>query len=131
MAVVSTDWIIWDVSEVSVSLYDIEPRSCGWELPGRILFSSILGFRLNLDELSLNVSELSDVSMSWNLTWLSAWIFDNLLESLSSLKFISSNLFVNSLNCPSSSDNLSKCIVRTTYPVPITITYIKFLKLIA
>ena len=47
VAVVSTDWICWDVSEVSESLYDIDPRSWGWELPGRILFSSILGFKLN------------------------------------------------------------------------------------
>ena len=47
-AVVSTDSICWDVSEVSVSLYEIDPRSCGWELPGNTLSVSIFGFEVSL-----------------------------------------------------------------------------------
>ena len=44
VAVVSIDWVCWVVSLEDESLYDIEPRSCGWELPGKILFSLSFDF---------------------------------------------------------------------------------------
>ena len=45
--------------------------------------------------------------MSWNLTWLSACTLESLLDNLSNLKFISSNLFVNAWNWLSISDNFN------------------------
>ena len=43
---------------------------------------------------------------------MSDWIFVTLLDSLSNLKFTSSNLLVNSLNWSSISFNFNKCFVR-------------------
>ena len=93
-------------------MYDIEPRSCGWELPGNISVSvSVFGFEDSCVVISL---ELIEDSISWNLIWLSAWIFDSLFDNLSNLKLISSNLLVNSRNWSSTSDNFNKCLVRTS-----------------
>ena len=90
------------------------PKSWGWELPGKILFSSTFGFEDNFVLLSSKLPEASEFSMSWNLIWLSAWIFDNLLDNLSNLKLISSNLLVSCLNWSSTSDNFNKCLVNTS-----------------
>ena len=54
------------------------------------------------------------VSSCWNLSWLSAWTFDNLEFNLSILKLISSYLFVNCWNCFSISDYFNKCLVSTS-----------------
>ena len=59
-------------------------------------------------------TEFIAVSISWNLIWLSAWILESLFDNLSNLKLISSNLFVNTLNWSSTSDNLSRCLVNTS-----------------
>ena len=45
---------------------------------------------------------------------MSACTLDNLVDNLSSLKFISSNLFVNSWNCFSISESFNKCLVYTS-----------------
>ena len=71
----------------------------------------VFGFEDNFSVIS---PELITVSKSWNLIWLSAWILDNLLDSLSNLKLISSNLFVNSWNWFSISDNFKRCLVSTS-----------------
>ena len=53
-------------------------------------------------------------SNCWNLNWLSDWTLDSLFDNLSNLKFTSSNLFVNSWNWFSISDNFKRCLVSTS-----------------
>ena len=44
------------------------------------------------------VSKSKELSISWNLIWLSAWTLDSRFDNLSNLKLISSNLLVNCWN---------------------------------
>ena len=47
VAVVSIDFVFWIVSFVELSLYDIEPKSCGSELPGKASSSFLTFFVLS------------------------------------------------------------------------------------
>ena len=54
-----------------------------------------------------------EFSKSWNLIWLSACTFESLLDSLSNLKLISSNLLVRTWNWFSISESFNRCLVST------------------